>query len=70
MSYPRFFFFSVLGTVAWVGGLVALGYFFGNVPFIKKNLTLLVLVIIAVSLLPMIISVVRGRMAARSTNAG
>ncbi|MDB6050564.1 MAG: DedA family protein [Pseudomonas sp.] len=70
MSYPRFFFFSVLGTVAWVCGLIALGYFFGNVPFIKKNLTLLVLVIIALSLLPMVISVVRSRMAARSTHAG
>ncbi len=37
MPYPRFFFFSVLGTLLWVGGLVTLGYFFGNVPFIKKK---------------------------------
>ncbi len=42
MPYPRFFGFSVFGTVLWVGGLVTLGYFFGNVPFIKKNLSLLV----------------------------
>jgi membrane-associated protein len=42
MPYPRFFGFSVLGTILWVGGLVTLGYFFGNVPFIKKNLSLLV----------------------------
>jgi len=63
MPYPRFFGFSVLGTVVWVGGLVTLGYFFGNVPFIKKNLSLLVVAIILVSLLPMIIGLVRGRMA-------
>ena len=63
MPYPRFFGFSILGTILWVGGLVTLGYFFGNVPFIKKNLSLLVLAIIVLSLLPMIISVVRGRMA-------
>lgn len=61
MPYPRFFGFSVFGTVLWVGGLVTLGYFFGNVPFIKKNLSLLVVFIILLSLVPMIIGVVRSR---------
>ena len=61
MFYPRFFMFSVFGTVLWVGGLVTLGYFFGNVPFIKKNLSLLVVGIILLSLIPMIIGVVRSR---------
>ena len=61
MPYPRFFGFSVLGTVLWVGGLVTLGYFFGNVPFIKKNLSLLVVFIILLSLVPMIIGVFRSR---------
>ncbi|CAI8957465.1 DedA family protein DedA [Pseudomonas sp. IT-347P] len=61
MPYPRFFAFSVLGTVLWVGGLVTLGYFFGNVPFIKKNLSLLVVAIILLSLVPMILGVVRSR---------
>ena len=37
MSWPRFVGFSALGSVLWVGGLVGLGYFFGNVPFIKQN---------------------------------
>lgn len=62
MSYPRFFGFSVLGSILWVGGLVTLGYFFGNIPFIKKNLTFMVLGIILISLLPMIIGFVRSRM--------
>lgn len=61
MFYPRFFMFSVFGTVLWVGGLVTLGYFFGNVPFIKKNLSLLVVGIILLSLIPMIIGLVRSR---------
>jgi membrane-associated protein len=61
MHYPRFLGFSVLGSVLWVGSLVALGYFFGNIPFIKKNLTLLVLAIILISLIPMIVGLVRGR---------
>ncbi|RRV06280.1 DedA family protein [Pseudomonas sp. v388] len=61
MNYPRFLMFSVLGSILWVGSLVTLGFFFGNVPFIKQNLTLLVLVIILLSLLPMIIGVIRSR---------
>ena len=70
MPYPRFFMFSLLGTVLWVGGLVTLGYFFGNVPFIKKNLSLLVIGIILLSLLPMIISVVRSRFGNTASKAG
>jgi membrane-associated protein len=59
MPYPRFLAFSVLGTILWVGGLVTLGYFFGNVPFIKQNLSLMVIAIIGVSMLPMVIGFAR-----------
>lgn len=69
MPYPRFLTFSVIGTVAWVGGLVTLGYFFGNVPFIKKNLSLMVVAIIGVSMLPMIISMVRSRLQRNAAKA-
>lgn len=61
MHYPRFLGFSVAGTLLWVGGLVTLGYFFGNVPFIKQNLSLMIVAIIVLSLVPMIIGLVRGR---------
>ena len=69
MPYARFFGFSVLGTILWVGGLVTLGYFFGNVPFIKKNLSLLVVFIILLSLVPMIIGVARSRFGRTSSEA-
>ena len=69
MPYPRFFGFSVLGTILWVGGLVTLGYSFGNVPFIKKNLSLLVVFIILLSLVPMIIGVFRSRFGRASSEA-
>ncbi|MDD2057182.1 DedA family protein [Pseudomonas sp. GD03860] len=62
MHYPRFLGFSVAGTVLWVGGLVTLGYFFGNVPFIKQNLSLMIVAIIILSLVPMIIGLVRSRL--------
>ncbi|MBB4819998.1 membrane-associated protein [Pseudomonas alcaligenes] len=58
MPYGRFLAFSVVGTILWVGGLVTLGYFFGNVPFIKQNLSVGVVVIILLSLVPMFIGVV------------
>lgn len=67
MPYLRFVSFSVLGSILWVGGLVALGFFFGNIPFIKKNLTLLVLAIILISLLPMIVGLVRSRIGRSAT---
>jgi len=62
MVYPRFLMFSVAGTILWVCGLVTLGYFFGNVPFIKSNLSLMIVAIILLSLVPMIIGLVRSRM--------
>ncbi|PZW75102.1 membrane-associated protein [Pseudomonas sp. 2848] len=61
MHYPRFLAFSVAGTLLWVGGLVTLGYFFGNVPFIKQHLSLMVVAIILLSLVPMILGLLRGR---------
>ena len=62
MPYARFLFFSVASSIAWVGGLVTLGYFFGNVPFIKQNLSLMVVGIIILSLVPMILGLLRGRL--------
>ncbi|WP_269532814.1 DedA family protein [Chitinimonas sp. BJYL2] len=61
MPYPRFVFFSVTGTLVWVGSLVTLGYQFGNVPFIKDNLSVMVLLVIALSLLPMVIKLLHAR---------
>jgi len=62
MHYPRFLGFSVAGSLLWVGGLVTLGYFFGNVPFIKQHLSLMVVAIIVLSLVPMILGLLRGRL--------
>ncbi len=38
MSRTRFAFFDVLGGVLWVGGVITIGYFFGNFPWVKQNL--------------------------------
>jgi len=61
MAYGRFVLFSVLGSLAWVGSLVPLGYFFGNVPFIKDHLSFLVVGIVLLSFLPMLIGALHHR---------
>ena len=54
MTYRRFLSYNVVGAVAWIGSLVYAGYLFGNIPWVKQNLTLIVLGIVAVSLMPAI----------------
>ena len=52
MGYARFTFYNLIGAVFWVVLLTLVGYFFGNLPWVQKNLTLVILGIIAVSLIP------------------
>ena len=61
MFYSRFVLFSIAGAIVWINSLVLAGYFFGNIPLIKNNLTLVVLGIIVLSLLPGVVHYVRGR---------
>jgi membrane-associated protein len=61
MSYRLFLMFSALGSLAWIGSLTLAGYFFGNIPIIKNNLTLLVIGIIFVSFIPAIREFIRHR---------
>jgi membrane-associated protein len=64
MSYPKYLTYSVGGAVAWVGICVYAGYFLGGIPMIRDNFEITVLLIIAVSVLPMVIEFVRHRRAA------
>jgi membrane-associated protein len=61
MSPARYTAYNVAGGLAWAGLLVYAGYFFGNIPWIKANLTLLIVAIIAVSLLPLVIAWLKSR---------
>ena len=63
MGYGRFTFFNVVGGVSWVVSLSLAGYWFGNLPLIKNNLSLVIVLIIAVSLLPAIIGYCKARKA-------
>jgi membrane-associated protein len=61
MSYPRFITYNVVGAVLWVGLLVLAGFFFGNIPVVRENFTVVILAIIAISVMPVVVEAVRGR---------
>ena len=61
MSRRKFTLYSAAGGVVWVGSLVYLGYIFGNVPWIKKNIGLLAIAVVFLSVLPIVIGVLRSR---------
>ncbi|MBI2296422.1 MAG: DedA family protein [Betaproteobacteria bacterium] len=61
MRYGRFLFYSLSGSVAWVGSLTYAGYHFGNVPVVKQNLSLVIVVIILLSISPGLVEYLRHR---------
>jgi membrane-associated protein len=61
MHYARFACFSFAGSLFWIGFFVYGGYFFGNIPLVKQNLTAFILAIVAVSIAPGIIGWLRSR---------
>jgi membrane-associated protein len=52
MGYRQFALYNILGGILWVGLLITAGYFFGEIPFVKKNFELVIIGIIIVSILP------------------
>jgi len=65
MPYVRYLAFCIGGALLWVVSLTMLGYFFGNIPVVKKNLTVVIFGIIGLSLMPVIVEYLRSRRAAR-----
>lgn len=68
MPYARFLAYSVAGALLWVVSLSLAGYWFGNIPAVKDNLALVIVVIVALSVSPIALELLRawaGRRAAR-----
>jgi membrane-associated protein len=61
MSYWRFISYNVIGGVSWIGLFIFGGYFFGNIPIVKQNFTLVIMAIILISISPGIIGYLRHR---------
>jgi membrane-associated protein len=61
MSYPKFILYNVVGAVLWVVLFVLGGYFFGNIPAVRENFTLVILAIIVLSVVPVVREALRAR---------
>ncbi|MDP2133968.1 MAG: DedA family protein [Sulfuritalea sp.] len=66
MSYPRYFAFDLAGAFLWVFSLCLAGYWFGNIPWVKSNLSLIIFGTIGLSLAPLALAWLRHRLAPRA----
>jgi membrane-associated protein len=64
MTYGHFLAYNVIGGLSWIIGLVLSGYFFGNIPIVRRNFSLVIMAIIIISILPGVIEFVRARRSA------
>jgi membrane-associated protein len=67
MHYARFISYNVVGAVTWVALFTFGGYFFGNIPVVRANFTLVILAIVGLSVLPMVLEYLRSRRARPAT---
>jgi membrane-associated protein len=65
MTYGKFLTYNVVGGIFWIFSFTLGGYFFGNLPFVKNNFTLVIFAIIIISVLPTVIEYFRQRKAAK-----
>lgn len=61
MTYRRFIAYNVIGGIVWVTAFILLGYYFGTIPAVKRNFTLVIMAIIFLSVLPPVIEYIRHR---------
>lgn len=52
MTYPKFLLYNIIGGIAWICTFLLGGYFFGNIPSVKNNFTIVIIAIVIVSILP------------------
>ncbi len=61
MNYKKFVSFNILGGILWVTSMTLSGYFFGNIPFVKKNFEYVIIGVILLSLMPVVIGYLKHR---------
>lgn len=61
MSYPKFLAFNLIGGFLWTAIFILGGYFFGNIPVVKQNFEIVILVIIFISVLPMFVELIKSK---------
>jgi membrane-associated protein len=69
MTYPRFLSFNVVGGVMWVLTFVLAGYWFGNIPAIQKNFSLVILALVLIPGIPSLVEFIRIQLSRRKAKA-
>lgn len=62
MSYRTFITYNIVGGILWVGVATLAGYFFGNIEFVKKNFSLVIIAVVLLSLVPIMFEVLRKKL--------
>jgi membrane-associated protein len=68
MNYRTFVIYDALGAIAWGGGVTTLGYLLGNIEFVKKNIEVLLVLIVLISVIPMAVEILKARKEAKSSS--
>jgi membrane-associated protein len=61
MAYSRFLAYSFAGAILWIGSLTYAGYFFGNLPIVRNNLSIVIIAIVLLSIMPGVVEFLRSR---------
>ncbi len=61
MVYPRFVSYAFAGAILWIGSLTYAGYFFGNLPIVRNNLSVVIIGIVVLSIMPGVVEFLRSR---------
>ena len=63
MDYRKYVIYSAIGGIIWAAGVTLAGYFLGTIPFVQNNLEIILLAVVAVSVIPIVVEIVRSRRA-------
>ena len=65
MNYRKFVTYNIAGGILWIVSMSLAGYYFGNIPFVKKNFEYVIIGVIILSLLPVVIGYLKHRKESR-----
>lgn len=70
MRYGYFFSYNVFGGIVWTGIFLLVGHFFGNLPIVKDNFSLVIIAIIVISVIPAVVEYIKGKSVKPSAELG
>ena len=70
MDFRKYITYTAIGGVLWAVGVTLLGYFFGQIPFIKKNIEIVLIVIVIISIIPMVFEFIQARRMKHKSESG